>query len=633
MRFSTSAGLPADGPSPRRHAVWFPTATAAAVATVGLAALAGWTLGVPVFRSGVPGLVEMKVNTAVCFVLASVALWLLGGPRPRARRAGLVLCVAVALVALATLAEYIFGRSLGIDELLFRDTGAVGTSAPGRMTPDKAVAFMLVAGALATLDARRLGAWLSSGLAVGALLVAFVPVLGDVNDIASGSKVSDLIAMLVPAAAAFIALGAAILSARPADGVMRLVLADTLGGRVMRLLVPATLAVPVLLGALRLGGQHWELFESDTGAWLFALAVMYGLAASLDRAERASRRALAAHREVQRERTAFEQAPIGGALTSPDGHYTRVNRAFCAMVGYPAEELVGKQFSAFTHPESGPDDAQSLAALLDGSLRVHHGEKRYMHRDGSLVHARVAVTPIYDDAGEVSQLYAQMQDMTESDLAADRLKHAQFETLSVLAAAAEYRDDETGEHTRRVGATGARLADRLGLPEAVVHLIRLAAPLHDIGKIGIPDAILLKPGRLTNDEFDDMKRHTTIGAQMLAGGASEQLAMAAQIAASHHERWDGTGYPCGVAGDAIPIAGRIVAVADVFDALTHARPYKDAWPREQALEELTRQRGLQFDPDVIDAFFELVETPAVRDAAVGASPALTSSGRSPGDAA
>jgi putative two-component system response regulator len=289
-----------------------------------------------------------------------------------------------------------------------------------------------------------------------------------------------------------------------------------------------------------------------------------------------------------------------------------VNRAFCAMVGYPAEELVGKHFSALTHPESGPDDAWSLAALLAGSLRVHHVDKRYVHRDGSFVHARVAVTPIYDDAGEVSQLYAQMQDVTESDLAADRLRQAQFETLSVLAAAAEYRDDETGEHTRRVGATAARLADRLGLPDEVVHLIRLAAPLHDIGKIGIPDAILLKPGRLTPDEFDDMKRHTTIGAQMLAGGASEQLAMAEQIAASHHERWDGTGYPCGIAGDAIPIAGRIVAVADVFDALTHARPYKDAWPLEQALEELTRQRGRQFDPDIIDAFFELLDTPAVR---------------------
>lgn len=217
------------------------------------------------------------------------------------------------------------------------------------------------------------------------------------------------------------------------------------------------------------------------------------------------------------------------------------------------------------------------------------------------MHARVAVTPIYEESGEVSQLYAQMQDVTDNKLAAARLEQAQFETLAVLAAAAEYRDDETGEHTRRVGATAARL----GLPAELVHLLRLAAPPARHRQDRHPDAIPLKPGRLTDTEFDHVKRHTTIGAQMLASGASAQLAMAEQIVATHHERWDGAGYPAGLAGDAIPITGRIVAVADVFDALTHARPYKDPWPPQQALDELRRQRGRQFDPQVIDAFLEL----------------------------
>ena len=191
-------------------------------------------------------------------------------------------------------------------------------------------------------------------MAVGVALLGFVPLLGDVNGITVRYVVSDLVEMVVPAAAAVIALGAAILCAWPSEGAIRLVLADTLGGRVMRRLIPTTLAVPILLGALRLAGQRWELFESDTGAWMFSLVVMCGLAWSLDRAERASRRAVAAHREVQRERTAFEEAPIGGALVSCDGHFTRVNGAFCAMVGYPAEALIGMRLSILTHPADAP---------------------------------------------------------------------------------------------------------------------------------------------------------------------------------------------------------------------------------------------------------------------------------------
>lgn len=189
------------------------------------------------------------------------------------------------------------------------------------------------------------------------------------------------------------------------------------------------------------------------------------------------------------------------------------------------------------------------------------------------------------------------------------LEQAQVEIVTRLAVAAEYRDDLTGEHTYRVGQFSALIAQELGLPSEDVALLRIAARLHDVGKIGIPDAILLKPGKFTPAEFERMKVHTLIGARILSGGQSRLLRMAEEIALSHHERWDGTGYPLGKYGPSIPLTGRIVAVADVFDALTSARPYKKPWSREAALEELRRGAGTQFDPDVVAAGLKVLARP------------------------
>jgi putative two-component system response regulator len=182
------------------------------------------------------------------------------------------------------------------------------------------------------------------------------------------------------------------------------------------------------------------------------------------------------------------------------------------------------------------------------------------------------------------------------------LRDARLDVLERLALAAEYRDDDTMEHTRRVGRTSALIACSLGLPEDQIELIRLAAPLHDVGKIGIPDGILLKPGRLTSEEFELMQNHVQIGMSILSGSRSFLLEMSAQIALTHHEWWDGTGYLAGLAGTDIPLAGRVVAVADVFDALTHDRPYKQAWTVDAALEEIRGLSGRQFDPRVVEAF-------------------------------
>jgi putative two-component system response regulator len=188
------------------------------------------------------------------------------------------------------------------------------------------------------------------------------------------------------------------------------------------------------------------------------------------------------------------------------------------------------------------------------------------------------------------------------------LEDAQVEIIERLALAAEFRDDNTGQHTKRVGQTAALIARQLGWSDAQVNLIRRSAPLHDVGKIGIPDTVLLKLGKLTSEEFDLVKMHTVIGARILSGSRFPVLQMAEQIALTHHERWDGDGYTPGVRQEAIPLPGRIVAVADVFDALTQQRPYKPAWTLSEAFAEIDRQRGHQFDGRVADAFFRAMET-------------------------
>jgi putative two-component system response regulator len=188
-----------------------------------------------------------------------------------------------------------------------------------------------------------------------------------------------------------------------------------------------------------------------------------------------------------------------------------------------------------------------------------------------------------------------------------QLEETQIEMLVRLAKAAEYRDDETGEHVWRVARTSALLARELGLSEEHVDLLMRAARLHDVGKIGIPDGILLKPGKLSAEEFEVVKQHTVIGAHLLSGGRSPLVKMAELIALTHHERWDGTGYPRGLKGEAIPIESRILAVADTFDALTHDRVHQSARPPAAAANEIHAQSGKQFDPAVVAAFLRLFD--------------------------
>lgn len=194
------------------------------------------------------------------------------------------------------------------------------------------------------------------------------------------------------------------------------------------------------------------------------------------------------------------------------------------------------------------------------------------------------------------------------------VRETQLEIVRRLGRAGEYRDNETGAHIIRMSKSCQILARAIGLDERHAEQILYASPMHDVGKIGIPDHILLKPGQFEPDEWEIMKSHVEIGGDILGGHASDLMQMARDIARTHHEKWDGTGYPNGVAGEDISIEGRIAAICDVFDALTSARPYKEAWPVEKAADFIREQAGKHFDPDLSETFLKILpQVLALRD--------------------
>ena len=186
----------------------------------------------------------------------------------------------------------------------------------------------------------------------------------------------------------------------------------------------------------------------------------------------------------------------------------------------------------------------------------------------------------------------------------ESLRKAHYDTLLLLSAANEFRDNETGHHVKRVSAYCGMLAEAMGLDSDFIQNITFASPLHDIGKIGIPDGILLKPGKLTDEEYTIMKNHTTIGAQILKDADTSVLTLAKELALSHHEKWDGSGYPAGLKNDDIPLSGRITAIADVFDALSNKRVYKPAFTMEQTFGIIKESTGTHFDPEIAKVFLK-----------------------------
>ncbi len=299
------------------------------------------------------------------------------------------------------------------------------------------------------------------------------------------------------------------------------------------------------------------------------------------------------------------------------GRFMRINPAWERTLGHSPEALYSTDFLDFVHPdERKATRVETRKLFAEGRelvgfrcrCRTADGSYRWLEWNASthdgVVHGVARdVTALREAEDQLATNARTLETMIEERTR--ELDDARAETLRQLALAAEYRDDETYQHTERVGHVAARIALGLELPAGQVTLLRQAAPLHDVGKLAIPDRILLKPGKLTRAEYDVMKTHAELGSRLLSSGSSPVLQMAAVIAATHHERWDGAGYPKALAGESIPLVGRIVAVADVFDALIHDRPYKAAWPLELAIEEIARGSGTQFDPRVVAAFMTL----------------------------
>jgi len=240
---------------------------------------------------------------------------------------------------------------------------------------------------------------------------------------------------------------------------------------------------------------------------------------------------------------------------------------------------------------SKPFDEVELLARIRNGVRV----KRYY--DGMEEQKEQLERAVERRTSELAAVVAQLTRIQQE------LRTSQEETIYRLSRAAEFRDDETGQHLQRMSWYCHLLGSRSGLDEQTCEMLRIASPMHDVGKLGIPDRILLKPGRLTPEEFAVMKTHAEIGYRILHGSEAVPLRMAATIAHTHHEKWDGNGYPRGLKGEEIPLIGRIAAVADVFDALTSSRPYKPAWPLDAALDLMRKSAGSHFDPALIEVFF------------------------------
>ncbi|MDM8537013.1 HD domain-containing protein [Desulfobacterales bacterium HSG17] len=240
-------------------------------------------------------------------------------------------------------------------------------------------------------------------------------------------------------------------------------------------------------------------------------------------------------------------------------------------------------------------NSEQLKKYADDLALVYRSEKQ---KRKELQAANEQLTVFADDLNKT---------ILELKSANEEIRDAYLDTINRLVLAAEYKDEDTGDHILRMSRYSALLAEKCGLSDRDIQNILYAAPMHDVGKIGIPDRILLKPGKLTKEEFDQMKSHTSIGANILANSKAEMLRVAQQIAISHHEKWNGKGYPQGHSQEKIPLAGRIVGIADVFDALTSKRPYKDPYPVEVACDIIKKERGQHFDPDITDIFLANID--------------------------
>lgn len=292
--------------------------------------------------------------------------------------------------------------------------------------------------------------------------------------------------------------------------------------------------------------------------------------------------------------------------TALDGSIVYVNEQFCKTSGFGPNEIIEKGHKAFRHPDMGSEVYDNLWRTIQ-SKQPWKGILKNLKKDGGYYITDTTVKPILDEHGEIIDYISISHDVTELFDLNEEIWQTQHEMLSLLGEVGETRSHETGNHVRRVAKYARILGELYGLEEEDIRLLYSASPMHDIGKIGISDAILLKPGKLDPDEYDVMKTHSTIGYDILKNSSRPLLKAAAIIAREHHEKWDGSGYPNALNGKDIHIYGRITALADVFDALSCERVYKKAWPMDKIIEFVQSERGRHFDPDLVDMFMENID--------------------------
>jgi PAS domain S-box-containing protein len=289
--------------------------------------------------------------------------------------------------------------------------------------------------------------------------------------------------------------------------------------------------------------------------------------------------------------------------TNKKGIITYVNDAFCKISGYSKEELIGKAHNIVRHK----DTPASIYKVLWETIKkkqTWYGEVKNRKKDGTYYIVQSVVMPILDSNGEIDEYISVRHDVTAIYDLQKEIEDTQREVVFTMGAIGETRSKETGNHVKRVAEYSRILAESVGLSEEKCNLLVDASPMHDIGKVAIPDSILHKPARLTDEEFVIMRNHAELGYKMLAHSNRPLLKIASVIAFEHHERWDGDGYPRHIKGEEISIEARITAIADVFDALGSNRVYKQAWEDQKIFDYFKEQRGKQFDPNLVDIFFE-----------------------------
>ena len=306
------------------------------------------------------------------------------------------------------------------------------------------------------------------------------------------------------------------------------------------------------------------------------------------------------HQIKEYEKAIDESASF--SRTNLSGKITYVNNKFCTINGYTKDELIGKSHNILRDPSVPKEFFTNMWKTLK-EKKVWKGIIKNRAKNGDIKYMDTAIIPIVQLDGDVIEYMSIRHEVTELIALQKEIEDTQKEVVFTMGAIGETRSKETGNHVKRVAEYSYLLAKLVGLNETEAELIKIASPMHDIGKVGIPDSILNKQGRLTKDEFEIMKTHAELGYDMLKGSNREILKTSAIIAHEHHERWNGTGYPRGLAQEEIHITGRITSICDVFDALGSDRCYKKAWELDKILDFFKAERGEHFDPQLIDLFF------------------------------